>query len=77
MKLFLHALDQRQSCVNLFLCDFRMAVMAATDWLIQNENDPDIDTPLPEQEDPPPSASSQETTVSLTSPLVGKGGGGG
>ena len=48
---------------------YRMAVMAATDWLIQNENDPDIDTPLPELEDQTPAANSQETAVSWTSPL--------
>ncbi|KAL8613271.1 hypothetical protein ACOMHN_001595 [Nucella lapillus] len=33
----------------------KMAVMAAMDWLFQNENDPDIDSPLPELEEPPPS----------------------
>lgn len=38
----------------------KMAVMAAMDWLFQNENDPDIDTPLPELEEPSPSASSAE-----------------
>ena len=58
---------------------YRMAVMAATDWLIQNENDPDIDTPLPELEDQTPAANSQETAVSWTSPFAGRGvlGGGG
>ncbi|KAK7462645.1 hypothetical protein BaRGS_00038296, partial [Batillaria attramentaria] len=36
----------------------KMAVMAAMDWLFQNENDPDIDSPLPELEAESPSAES-------------------
>nr|KAG5687037.1 hypothetical protein BaRGS_002410 [Batillaria attramentaria] len=37
----------------------KMAVMAAMDWLFQNENDPDIDSPLPELEAESPSAALQ------------------
>ncbi|KAK7094832.1 ubiquitin-associated domain-containing protein 1-like [Littorina saxatilis] len=59
----------------------KMAVMAAMDWLFQNENDPDIDTPLPELDEAASAATQEPTAMSgaegSTSPTEGESTSGG
>lgn len=44
----------------------KMALTGAMDWLFQNENDPDVDTPLPEMEVPASLASTQNNDTAAS-----------
>lgn len=52
----------------------KMTVMAAMEWLFQNENDPDVDSPLPECEEPGPSAETQGAQGGVELSLTTEGG---
>lgn len=52
----------------------KMAVMAAMEWLFQHENDPDVDAPLPELEEPSTSAESEGAQGGLDLSAAPEGG---